>query len=135
MGGFPLGRRGGRRWGTGVATVEVANDLARVEEVGATEPVAGELGVEEGTDEAVGELPDIEAGEVGCSRKEAGVGVAGEGEDEGGNGEEVEGVLALDSRGGECGRGRDDAGDGGGPTLRGTKGYGATRCVWKRGEA
>ena len=91
-------------------------------------------GVEvEGVDEAAEERADVEAGEVWCSGKEAGVGVAGEGEDEGGNGEEVEGVLALDSRGGECGRGRDDAGDGGGPTLRGTKGYGATRCVWKRG--
>ena len=57
----------------------MADDLARVGEIGATEPVAGELGVEEGTDEAVGELPDVEAGKVACSDKEAGVvGVAGE---------------------------------------------------------
>ena len=88
----------------------------------------------EGTNEAEGELPDVEAGKVSCSGKEAGVvGVAGEGEDEGGNGEEVDGVLALDACGGEGGRRRDDAGDRGGPTLMGTKGYGATRCVWKMG--
>ena len=43
-GRIPRGRRGGRRWGTGIATVEVADDLARVGEVDATEPVAGELG-------------------------------------------------------------------------------------------
>ena len=80
-----------------------------------------------------GELADVEAGEVECFSNEAGVvGVAGEGAVEGGDGEEVEGVLALDACGGERGRRREDAGDGNG-VLKGTKGYGATRCVWKMG--
>ena len=46
----------------GVTGVEVADDLAGVGEVGAPEPVAGELRVEaEGADEAVEERGDVEA--------------------------------------------------------------------------
>ena len=62
---FPRGRRGGlgggRRWGSGVAGVEVVDDLAGVGEVGAPEPVVGELWVGvEGADEAVEERGDVE---------------------------------------------------------------------------
>ena len=58
---------------------------------------------------------------------------------EGGDGEEVEGVLALDACRRESGRRRDNAGDGDGADIEGDEGVRRDEAVeerrdWRRGE-